>query len=90
MPEYDRPAPILIVLEDNHIAQTTPSHLAIAGDMQKRFEAFGIPTTCLDTSDILEILPTASRLIEKVRFVRKPQAVWEPILRAMIPAHQRC
>jgi len=68
-------APILIVLEDNHIAQTTPSHLAIAGDMQKRFEAFGIPTTRLDTSDILEILPTASRLIEKVRFVRKPQAL---------------
>ena len=68
-------APILIVLENNHIAQTTPSHLAIAGSIPKRFEAFGIPSTHLDTSDILEILPTASRLINKVRSERKPQAL---------------
>jgi len=68
-------APILIVLENNHIAQTTPSHLAISGSIPKRFEAFGIPSTHLDTSDILEILPTANQLINKVRSERKPQAL---------------
>lgn len=68
-------APILIVLENNHIAQTTPSHLAIAGSIPKRFEAFGIPTTHLDTSDILKIFPVANYLIKKIRSERKPQAL---------------
>jgi len=68
-------APILIVLENNHIAQTTPSHLAIAGSIAQRFEAFGIPTTHLDSSDILDILPVARYLITKVRSERKPQAL---------------
>jgi len=68
-------APILIVLENNHIAQTTPSNQAIAGDIPTRFEAFNIPTTHIDTSDILEILPAAGALIKKVRSERSPQAL---------------
>jgi TPP-dependent pyruvate/acetoin dehydrogenase alpha subunit len=68
-------APILIVLENNHIAQTTPSNLAVAGDMPARFEAFNIPATQIDSSDILEILPAAEELIKKVRSEKAPQAV---------------
>jgi len=68
-------APLLIVLENNHIAQTTPSHLAIAGSIVKRFEAFDLPVTHLDSSDILEILPLAGDLIRKVRTDRQPQAL---------------
>ncbi len=68
-------APILIVLENNHIAQTTPSNLAVAGNIPARFEAFNIPATYIDTSDILEILPVAGELIKKVRFEGAPYAL---------------
>ncbi len=67
--------PVLFVLENNHIAQTTPSHVALAGDIAARFEAFDIPTTWLDTSDILEIHPIAGELLEKVRSDSSPQAL---------------
>ncbi len=67
--------PILIVLENNHIAQTTPEELAIAGSIPKRFEAFGIPTTQIDSSDILEIQPLAGSLMGSVREEQAPQAL---------------
>ena len=35
--------PNLIVVENNHIAQTTPIEKAVAGSIPARFEAFGIP-----------------------------------------------
>ena len=35
--------PLLIVLEDNEWAQSTPTELNTAGSMRARFEAFGIP-----------------------------------------------
>ncbi len=67
--------PILIVLENNHIAQTTPAELAIAGDISQRFEAFGIPAARIDSSDILEISPLAEALIGRVRNESRPQAL---------------
>jgi len=67
--------PILIVLENNRIAQTTPSNLAIAGDIHKRFEAFDIPTAAVDSSDILEILTLAGDLVSEVRTSRSPRAL---------------
>jgi TPP-dependent pyruvate/acetoin dehydrogenase alpha subunit len=67
--------PILIVLENNHIAQTTPEALAIAGSIPERFEAFGIPTTRIDTSDVLEIQPLAGTLMGSVREESYPQAL---------------
>ncbi|HLF89010.1 MAG TPA: thiamine pyrophosphate-dependent enzyme, partial [Anaerolineales bacterium] len=68
-------APILYVLENNRIAQTTPTDLALAGDIPARFAAFGIPARELDTSDILEILPTAGDLLEEVRSTQTPRAL---------------
>ena len=35
--------PVLYVVENNHIAQTTPIELALAGSLSGRFAAFGIP-----------------------------------------------
>ncbi len=67
--------PILIVLENNHIAQTTPEALAIAGSIRKRFKAFGIPTTQIDSSDVLEIQPLAGTLMGSVREEQSPQAL---------------
>ena len=68
-------APILYVVEDNRIAQTTPVELALAGEMPARFQAFGIPTTSLDTSDVLEIAAAAGDLLGQVRASQRPQAL---------------
>lgn len=68
-------APALYVVENNHIAQTTPIDLALAGDIAERFEAFDIPATELDTSDVLEILPVAADLIKKTRQQQSPSAL---------------
>jgi len=67
--------PILYVLENNHIAQTTPLELALAGKIAARFEAFGIPTQELDSSDVAEILPVAGELLEQVRSKAAPRAL---------------
>jgi len=68
-------APILFVLENNKIAQTTGIELSLAGDIAGRFNAFGIPSYQLDTSDILEILPLSTELISKVRHERSPYSL---------------
>jgi TPP-dependent pyruvate/acetoin dehydrogenase alpha subunit len=68
-------APLLIVLEHNHIAQTTPSQLAVAGGIPQRFAAFDIPTTWLDSSDVQEIQSAAGELIPQVRETQKAQAL---------------
>jgi TPP-dependent pyruvate/acetoin dehydrogenase alpha subunit len=68
-------APVLFVLENNHIAQTTPIHLALAGDIAARFSAFNIPVCELDTSNVLEILPQAGALLEEVRHQLAPRAL---------------
>ena len=67
--------PILIVLENNRIAQTTPTELAVAGSIPERFEAFGIPTTQIDSSDVLEIQPLAGSLMGTVRQESYPHAL---------------
>lgn len=68
-------APILYVVENNHIAQTTPSRLALAGDIAARFIAFGIPAIELDSSDVLEVQSAAGKLVEVVRSESKPRAL---------------
>ncbi|HSB65515.1 MAG TPA: thiamine pyrophosphate-dependent dehydrogenase E1 component subunit alpha [Anaerolineales bacterium] len=68
-------APILYVLENNHIAQTTEIHLALAGDICTRFTAFGIPSYKLSSSDVLEIYAISTDLLERVRQEQHPQAL---------------
>jgi 2-oxoisovalerate dehydrogenase E1 component len=68
-------APILFVLENNRIAQTTPIELALAGDIEARFQAFGIPTIMLDSSDVQEISQAASTTLADVRRERAPRAL---------------
>jgi TPP-dependent pyruvate/acetoin dehydrogenase alpha subunit len=67
--------PLLIVVENNHIAQTTPSELTISGKIVDRFTAFAIPSEELDTSDVLEIKTAAERSIEAVRTLSAPRAL---------------
>ncbi|KAA3642215.1 MAG: thiamine pyrophosphate-dependent dehydrogenase E1 component subunit alpha [Chloroflexi bacterium] len=68
-------APILYVVENNEIAQTTPIELGVAGSIAGRFEAFDIPSKELDTSDVVEILPVAGGLIEEMRQQSQPRAL---------------
>ncbi len=67
--------PILYVLENNHIAQTTPISLAVAGNIEERFRSFNIPSHHLDTSDIHQIMPVASELLTRVRMEGSPHAL---------------
>ncbi|MGH2582512.1 MAG: thiamine pyrophosphate-dependent dehydrogenase E1 component subunit alpha [Anaerolineales bacterium] len=68
-------APILFILENNHIAQTTPIDLALAGSIADRFTAFGIPCTELDSSDVVEISTLAKNEIAALRGQGGPRAI---------------
>ena len=68
-------APILYVVENNRIAQTTPIELALAGSLRGRFEAFGIPVRELDSSDVLEIFTAAGEEVAAVRSDEHPRAL---------------
>lgn len=68
-------APILFVVENNRIAQTTPADRALAGNLPARFTAFGIPARELDTSDVLDILPATGELLHEIRTTQTPRAL---------------
>ncbi len=68
-------APILFVVENNHIAQTTPTAQGVAGSIPARFNAFGIPVSELDSSDVLEILSAAGEALHAVRSQCAPRAL---------------
>ena len=67
--------PILFILENNHIAQTTPSDLSTAGEIVARFAAFGISAQEIETCDVTEILSLAGQSIAEIRESCRPQAI---------------
>jgi TPP-dependent pyruvate/acetoin dehydrogenase alpha subunit len=66
--------PLLVVVENNAWSQSTPLAKNFAGDMAARFEAFGIPTTRLESTDVLEIDAEGRRQVGLVRETRSPHA----------------
>ena len=68
-------APVLYVLENNRIAQTTPVELTLAGGMAARFAAFDIPSLEMETSDVRLIFDSAAGLVDQVRRARQPRAL---------------
>ena len=68
-------APLLIVVENNHIAQTTPSRYVLAGDIRQRFLAFGIPAIEMDTSDVMEIAGSTFHIMQQVHEEISPRAL---------------
>ncbi len=68
-------APILFVVENNHIAQTTPIKAAMAGRIQARFLAFDIGVTEMDTSDVVEISQVSRHLLDDIRSNFIPRAL---------------
>jgi TPP-dependent pyruvate/acetoin dehydrogenase alpha subunit len=67
--------PVLFALENNRYAQSTPVTLHLAGDIAKRFEAFGIPAKSLDSTDVDQIRDASEELISGVRNGDGPQAL---------------
>jgi TPP-dependent pyruvate/acetoin dehydrogenase alpha subunit len=59
--------PLLLVCEDNQWAQSTPRSVNTAGSMRARFEAFGLPVTEMDTTDVEAISACAQGEIAAVR-----------------------
>lgn len=65
-------APVLFVLENNRIAQTTPVELAVAGSMRMRAEAFGIRTSELEVQEIWEVVSEIEKVFHFVRGAQSP------------------
>jgi TPP-dependent pyruvate/acetoin dehydrogenase alpha subunit len=64
--------PILFVVENNFYAQSTPIHLNLAGRIADRGAAFGIQSTELDTTDVVEIAAAAGEIVPSVRTSVRP------------------
>jgi 2-oxoisovalerate dehydrogenase E1 component len=63
--------PMLIVLENNGIAQTTPTNSTIGGTIEGRAAAFGIPTWRLDDSSP-NFLASVESVVSTIRSTMKP------------------
>ncbi|HET7566635.1 MAG TPA: thiamine pyrophosphate-dependent dehydrogenase E1 component subunit alpha [Gaiellaceae bacterium] len=64
--------PLLTVVEHNGYAQSTPSHLQLAGDVEARAAAFGIASERIDTTDVAEVRGAAERAVSHVRARGEP------------------
>lgn len=65
-------APVLFVVEDNGIAQTTPSARGIAGDIAKRAEPFGIRSASIESTDVFAINDLARQAVAQIRAESRP------------------
>jgi TPP-dependent pyruvate/acetoin dehydrogenase alpha subunit len=65
-------APILFVIEDNEIAQTTPKALTVSGSILGRAEPFGIRSFSYDGSDPVEIFKIAKEAVDYIRAESRP------------------
>ncbi|MDB3917368.1 thiamine pyrophosphate-dependent dehydrogenase E1 component subunit alpha [bacterium] len=59
--------PLLIIIENNGFAQTTPVENNLAGSIRKRVESFGIECDELDTSCVLDIYNKYEKIVNGVR-----------------------
>jgi acetoin:2,6-dichlorophenolindophenol oxidoreductase subunit alpha len=64
--------PLLVVVEDNGWAQSTPKSANLAGDVEARFTAFGLSVEQIDSTDVRQIGLVARRAVDRVRTERKP------------------
>lgn len=60
-------APVLFVVEDNGIAQTTPRARGVAGSIAERAAAFGIASASCSTTDADELAGIAAEATQTVR-----------------------
>ncbi len=68
-------APLLLVVENNRYAQTTPIELGVAGDIAARFSAFGIPTDEMESNDVAELFGRCGAAVSRVRESGRPMVL---------------
>ncbi|MDH3661296.1 MAG: thiamine pyrophosphate-dependent dehydrogenase E1 component subunit alpha [Alphaproteobacteria bacterium] len=64
--------PVLFVVEDNGIAQTTPKALGVSGSIRARAEPFGIRTFGAAETDVFCLHELANEAVDYVRNEQKP------------------
>jgi acetoin:2,6-dichlorophenolindophenol oxidoreductase subunit alpha len=67
--------PLVIVLEDNGWAQSTPASANLAGSICDRFAAFGLPVFEIDSTDVEELDAFAGRALAQARKEEGPMAI---------------
>jgi len=67
--------PLLIVVEDNGYAQSTPKSINMAGTISKRVSAFDIGCDEIESNNVAELLPVFSNAVNKVRSELSPHVV---------------
>ena len=67
--------PLLLLIENNHIAQTTPIALHLAGSIAARPRAFGIQATEIDAVDVGLVHARAGAIIAEIRATSRPHAL---------------
>jgi len=66
-------APLLIAVEANGFAQSTPTDVQHAGDLSSRASTFGIPSTVVDGNDVLAVHEIAASIVDEVRTTQTPR-----------------
>lgn len=64
--------PVLVVVEDNGYAQTTPLRLAFAGSFEARAQAFGMTAGEIESTDVEVLYKHFGPLVERVRRDSRP------------------
>lgn len=67
--------PLLIVVENNYWAQSTPHNLNLAGNIDARLLSFDIPTVHLTTTDVKIIYENSKKEINILRNIGGPRAI---------------
>jgi pyruvate dehydrogenase E1 component alpha subunit len=67
--------PIVIVVENNSIAQSTPTEDNLAGTIKDRVQAVGIDFLRLETVDVIELRTAVSTALDRVRKDRLPLVI---------------
>jgi TPP-dependent pyruvate/acetoin dehydrogenase alpha subunit len=70
-----RRLPVLYVVEDNGVSQSTPRELNLAGAIAPRLEAFGLAVTTLASTELSAVWPPARAAVEAVRAGAGPRAI---------------
>ncbi|CAM2007627.1 thiamine pyrophosphate-dependent enzyme [Acanthopleuribacter pedis] len=65
--------PVLFVIEHNGYAQSTPTRLQLAGELEARPRAFGIPTLSLASNDADAVHAAVAPLFEQIRAGEGPR-----------------
>ncbi|MDB2708471.1 thiamine pyrophosphate-dependent enzyme [Amylibacter sp.] len=68
-------APILFVLDNNKMAQSTKSEGTTAGSYEARFNAFDIECETIEVPDVDKIFRTTQKMVNKIQAESKPKAL---------------